>query len=73
MVEGDLWIHGQTDLGDLYRERLTLRQVWVRLVAMPAEAGWWGILRAEHEKAEAAQQESEIKSLLAQFQPKKEG
>lgn len=71
MVEGSLWVHGRTDLADLYRDRLSLRQVWVRYRALPAEAPIWAVLRDEYEKAENEKREAEVAALLAQFQPAK--
>lgn len=70
MVEGSLWVYGRTDLADFYRGTLTLRQVWVRLRALPEEAPIWAVLDAEREKAEQRKQVDEIDAALAPFQRK---
>ena len=71
MVEGDFWIHGQTDLGDLYRDEMTLRQTFVRLIALPHESRTWTTIRDEAEREQTQEQERELRSMLAQFQPPK--
>lgn len=62
-----MWVYGHTDLTDFYRDRLTLRQVWVRLVALPAEAPVWGVLEGMEERAKEARQVNEIDQALAMF------
>ena len=63
MVEGSLWVYGQTDLTDYYADRLTLRQVWNRLVVLPRTAPSWALIESETEKAE---QDSLANRLLEQ-------
>jgi len=68
-----LWVYAHTDLGDFYRDRLTLRQIWVRIKALPPDAPLLAILEAEAGEAQAQAKADEIDALLAQFQPPKEG
>ena len=64
MVEGDLWRYAQTDLTDFYRGALTLRQVWVRFIALPAEAAIWERLREQDERAESARKLADIDDVM---------
>lgn len=72
-MEGSLWVYGHTDLTDFYRDRLTLRQIYVRIRALPAEAPLVRLLAAEQEKAEVEAKEREVMRTLAPFQRTKEG
>lgn len=55
------------DLGDLYRERLTLRQVWVRIRALPPTSAVHRSVHEEGEKADADQLERGVLDALALF------
>ena len=67
MVEGDLWVHAQTDLADFYAGRLTLRQIWVRMGAMPPETFCGAVVRTLAERAEAASKFSDVDAALNMF------
>lgn len=60
-------MYGRTDLADFYADRLTLRQLKVRLLGLPPEAPTWDLLREEHEKAHARRQAADIEDVLARF------
>lgn len=60
-------MYGHTDLGDFYRDRLTLRQIYVRIIALPAEAPTWRVLEKWDAEAKAADKEREVRATLAQF------
>ena len=64
MVEGDLWSHAHTDLTDFYRDRLTLRQVFVRWVGLPAEANIWATLEEAEQRAEAKRKLADIDDVM---------
>lgn len=68
MVEGSLWVYGQTDLGAYYRGDLTLRQLYIRLISLPTEAPVMDVLRAEQDKAEANRRVSAVEATLSKFQ-----
>lgn len=55
------------DLGDLYRDEMTLRQVWVRFWALPPDAPLLVVLRAEQEKAEADQRSADLDDALTRY------
>lgn len=70
MVEGSLWVYGQTDLKDFYRGALTLRQLWVRICSLPAEAPLSRLLDAEAEAAaEKAAQRKQVEDIDAALAP----
>jgi hypothetical protein len=46
---------------------LTLRQLWVRLQALPQTSPFHLALRAQQEESEAASLEAEVESTLARF------
>ena len=52
---------------------MTLRQLWVRIKALPSDAPLWVEYREAQEKAEAVKQSQAIDDALAQFQSKREG
>lgn len=62
MVEGSLWVYGRTDLTDYYRGALTLRQVYVRLLSLPAKAPVSVLLAEEQQKAEERRRAVEVES-----------
>lgn len=63
-VEGSLALCG-IDLADYYRGEMTMRALWVRIQALPAEAWLWRELRAEAERAEEAQVSRDIDEAVA--------
>jgi hypothetical protein len=65
-----LWRYG-TDLGDLYRGEMTLRQLWVRMQALPADCPFWLEVEAERERDAVDQQARDIDNVLDMFKPKK--
>lgn len=69
-----MWVYGHTDLTDFYRDRLTLRQVMVRLLALPAtppnRAPIWDLLEDMDTQAAARRQVADIEGALARFKPK---
>lgn len=66
-----MWAHAHTDLGDLYRESLTLRQIAVRIEALPPDAHLWAVLRDEREKSKRKQEAAELQAMHNKFRPKK--
>lgn len=67
MVEGSLWVYGQTRLLDYYEDRITLRELVNRFYALPPEAPIWDVLRAEWEKADAAHKATELDAVLNRY------
>lgn len=67
MVEGSLWVYGHTRLSDFYEDRLSFRELCNRLLALPATAPIWDVLRDEHEKADAERKVHEVEQTLARF------
>lgn len=65
-VEGALALSG-IDLADLYRERMTLRQLWVRIRALPPESAVHRSVHEAGEKADADQLERGVLDALAIF------
>lgn len=55
------------DLGDLYRERLTLRQVWVRIRALPPDSAVHRSVHDQAEKAQTDQLAQDVEDALAMF------
>lgn len=55
------------DLGDLYRGELTLRQVWVRLRALPGDSAVHRSISDRAEKAEAEKAGQDVMDALAMF------
>ncbi len=70
MVEGSLWVYGQTRLLDYYEDRLSLRELLNRFYALPAEAPIWDVLRAEDQKAEERRRAAEIDDVLNRYKPR---
>lgn len=62
-----MWVYGHTDLGDYYRGDLSLRQVMVRLLSLPAESPTWDVIREQEEQAQARRQVADIEDVLARF------
>jgi hypothetical protein len=52
---------------------MTLRQLWVRFRALPADAPIWAELEAARERRAQEQQVQEIDDTLAMFQPPTRG
>lgn len=67
MVEGSLWVYGQTRLLDYYEDRISLRELANRFYALPDEAPIWGVLRAEDAKAEEARKDAELDDVLNRY------
>lgn len=63
-MEGALWVDARTDLGDLFRGTLTLRQVWVRLQALPADALIWHVIRDEQAREKSEARERRVDSAV---------
>jgi hypothetical protein len=64
-----LWLHG-TDLADLYRGELSLRQVWVRVTAVlmaDPNAPLRRSLTEAEEKAESARREADLDDVLNRY------
>lgn len=59
-------MHG-IDLGDLYRDRLSLRQVWVRIRALGPDEALARELHAATEKAEDDRRQTDVEDALAAF------
>lgn len=59
-------MHG-IDLADLYRERMTLRQVWVRVRALPPGSAVHRSVQDGLEKAESSQMVQDVEDALAMF------
>lgn len=53
------------DLADLYRDELTLRQLWVRLKALPADAPLVAALNAAEEQAQRAEEAAAVDDAMA--------
>lgn len=70
MVEGSLWVYGQTRLTDYYRGDLCLRELSNRFLALPPEAPIWDVLRGEEERAETQRRADDIDDVLSQFKPR---
>jgi hypothetical protein len=58
------------DLADVYRDRMTIRQLWVRIQALPPDSPLHGALRAEHEKAEQAKRSAALDDVHNRYKPK---
>lgn len=69
-VEGSFLRYGLGDLADLYRDRMTLRQVWVRIQALPGDAPLWEAVRADQEVAAERQKLRDLDNVLDMFKPK---
>lgn len=69
-VEGSFLRYGLGDLADLYRGRMSLRQVWVRIQALPDDAPLWNAVRVEHELAEERRKLHDLDNVLDMFKPK---
>lgn len=52
------------DLADVYRDRLTLRQVWVRIKALPPDAPLWAAVAADEDRSERARLADDIDAAL---------
>jgi hypothetical protein len=50
---------------------MTIRQVWVRVKALPHDAPLWAAERAAIEKAEKQQRDTALDDALTRYQPKK--
>lgn len=64
-----MWLKG-TDLGDLYRGTLSLRQVWVRVQALGSEATPTPLHHAIHEAEErlaVAQREADLDDVMNRY------
>ena len=72
-LEGSFLRYGLGDLGDLYRDRLTLRQLWVRIQACPEDSPLWLAWRSAQERAEAERKVAEVEDTLSIFTKPKEG
>lgn len=59
-----------TDLADLYRNEMTLRQLYVRVAALPPESQVAAIVREARAAEEKARAEGRIDAALALVQPK---
>lgn len=59
--------YGLGDLGDLYRDRMTLRQLWVRLRELPYESGFHAAIRKDHEDAEEQRVQTELDDVLDRY------
>lgn len=57
----------QWDLADLYRDRLTLRQLWVRLKALPGDSPLHDSLVREREEAEEARRAADLDDALNRY------
>lgn len=66
-LEGSFLRYGLGDLGDLYRDRLTLRQLWVRVMACPGDSPLWVEWRSRRDEAEAERKVTEVEDTLAIF------
>ena len=62
-----MWVYAHTDLGDFYRDRLTLRQIWVRIKALPPDAPLIAVIEAMDADAEAEAKQREVEETLARF------
>jgi hypothetical protein len=49
---------------------MTLRQVWVRIQALPEDAPLWNAVRAAREVAAERQQLADLDNVLDMFKPK---
>lgn len=65
--------YGLGDLADLYRDRMTLRQLWVRVKALPWEAPLFVEWRAAVEKAAERDKVAGVEDALAMFGRRPEG
>jgi hypothetical protein len=59
------------DLADVYRDRMTIRQLWVRIRALPADAPLWESYRAEEQKAEQAKRSAALDDVHNRYLPKR--
>ena len=66
-----MWAHAHTDLTDFYRDRLTLRQIHVRIKALPGDCYLQQVLTEAAEKAKRDQDESDLLAILDKFKPEK--
>lgn len=57
----------QWDLADLYRDRLTLRQLWVRLKALPADSPLHESLLREQQEADEAKRVADLDDALNRY------
>lgn len=64
-----MWRYG-TDLADLYRGEMTLRQLWVRMQALPADTPFWVEVESARERDAVDQQVRDIDNVLDMFKPK---
>lgn len=72
-LEGSFLRYGLGDLADLYRDRLTLRQLWVRVTACPPDSPLWNAWRHARDEAEAQRKVDEVEDTLSIFTKPKEG
>lgn len=64
-----MWAHAHTDLTDFYRDRLTLRQIHVRIKSLPPDAHLWAVLDAEEEREKQQEEARELQAILDKFKP----
>lgn len=58
------------DLADLYRDRMSLRELWVRVQALPHDAPLWTVQAAAVEKAKAEKRSADIDDALNRYKQK---
>lgn len=67
-VEGALWRYG-TDLADLYRDQMTLRQLWVRIRALPGDSPVHRAVEDARVRAELDQKAQDVDDAIAMVTP----
>jgi hypothetical protein len=60
-------VYGQTDLGDYYRGDLTLRQLLVRIQALPVDSPLQELLTTQAEEFRQQQNSAEVDRALSIF------
>lgn len=60
-------MYARTDLGDFYRGSLTLRQVLVRILALPLDSPLQQLLAAQAEEVEQRRNAADIDKALSVF------
>lgn len=57
-------------MADLYRGRMSLRQVWVRIRALPPDSPLWIVLRGEFAEAEEQAHYDDTVEAVNRYKPK---